>query len=367
MRPIVTNANNIGYSKNTELARKTVEREDDDNEPLIKRRRIATEDTISTLLYELDTFVKAHWNVNKNRWDTKRSERQASTLIENIGTGYLNATQPLIQQTGQYCAYCDTPVFSDVRAEPILPLEWFPMVAFDYDKLVLACPTCRTLLESGVALNRSSGDVTTLTNSSNYAWPQLFWQGMQNGSLLPFSYQLVYLPTFSFGETFTPIPPNEISQLLKYYRLGYVQVDHSSPLLGHVNINLPDSPPTRIASWVMPTNFGLSVEPGVKNLISLFQLNLNGAAPGAKDGLDCRQALRTMAHLKALDLLDTILKVAQNGDQDLLNRLFELWGKTAQATGFWGVWLSVFRNVPSIQPDLANLFPGTTPITWTLP
>lgn len=366
MRPIETNDNNIGYSKNTELARKTVEREDDDNEPLIKRRRIATEDTISTLLYELDTFIRAHWNVNKNQWDTKTSNRQANILIESIGTGYLNATQSLIQQTGQYCAYCDTPVFSDVRAEPILPLEWFPMVAFDYDKLVLACPTCRTLLESG-ALNRSAGDAPTLINSSNYAWPQLFWQGMQDGSLLPFSYQLVYLPDFSFGETFTPIPQNEIPQLLKYYRLGYVQVDHSSPLRGSVNINLPDSTPKRIASWLMPTNFDLPVEAGVKNLISLFQLNINGATPEAKDGLDRRQALRTMAHLKALDLLDTLLKVEQNGDQDLLRRLLELWGKTAQSSGFWGVWLSTFRNVPGIQPDLINIFQGTAPTQWLVP
>jgi hypothetical protein len=363
MRPITTNGNNIGYSTATELNRTTVQRQSD-AEPLLKKRKIAEDGTVATAISQLETLLTQHWNPNTQQWDTGANEQQAKRLTQSIGTGYMNATFSLLLQTGQYCAYCDAPVFSDIHAEPILPLKWFPTAAFDYDKLLLACPICRAVLEAST-LNRSTGDIPTLTNIAAFAWPQILGQGHQNGDLLPFRYQLVYLPEFNFGDAVAKkIGDDEIHTLLKYYRLGYIQMDYSGLYGRQVIINLPDQTPVQIASLLTPTNFGVPLEKAVENLISLFQLNSKGVLPEAKDGLDSRLAFRTMAHLKALDFFDCLRTIKQDNDPDLFNPLVELWSKTSQATGFWGVWLSVFQNVPEAQPMLANNFQGTFPVTW---
>lgn len=77
-----------------------------------------------------------------------------------------------MNQTGQYCAYCDAAVYSGIQAEPILPVNWFPNQAFDLENQLLTCPACRSA--KGDEPGRDAGSAHDLMKGSRIAWPQLY-------------------------------------------------------------------------------------------------------------------------------------------------------------------------------------------------
>ena len=381
MRPITLNPNAASYKKEQQLARLVVEKQEggEDQRPT-KRRRVE----VGGKLDELNTLLAAHWDPGQ-QWDSDANRQKAKLLRTKIGAGYEDAARSLISQTGQYCAYCDVPVFSDLRAAPILPPRWFPAQAFDFDNQLLTCPSCRGV--KGENPPRTDGAADALRDSTHLAWPHLFAHGLPDGALLPFRYDLVQL-RWNGGEPTVVqlIGQDEIDRLLRYYRLGYVRVEradrskHGQVLvwppgsdpdedLERDESQLPLPEPIAVGVWLSPTSTGRPVEAGVQRLIDLLRLNTI-AGGGRGDALDRRLELRTLAYFKALDMRDRILTILALGDTgqypDLLKRMLELWRSTIQATGFWGVWLSVFRDVPDIQSVLTALLPGTAPRTWVL-
>lgn len=330
-------------------------------------------------LTELNTLLAEHWDPVQ-KWDSNASRLKAQRLQAKIGVGYEDATRSLINQTGHYCAYCDAPIFSNLRAAPILPLRWFPAEAFDYNNLLLLCPACRNVKDSNPL--RSAGSASELQDTTYLAWPHRVAQGMLDGALLPFRYDLVRL-TWTFGGPRADfLEREEIDSLLHSYRNGYVRVERAENLKrGRVlvwppgseidsDVDLDESQtlppdPTAIGVWLSPSSTGRPIEAGIQRFIDLVQLNTKATFHGS-EGLDRRFELRTMTYLKALDLRDRMVSVLALGDTDLLERILDLWRCTIQATGFWGVWLSVFRDVPDIQIQLAALMPGTATPTWVL-
>ena len=385
MRPIETDSRAATYSQDEQLDRSLFEMEDSEGEERLEKRRRALDTSVSRKLNDLNTLLADHWDPGR-QWDSSANRQKARRLLNKIGTGYEDAARSLISQTGQYCAYCDAPVFSDLRSAPILPLRWFPTQAFDYDKQLLMCPSCRAAKEERPS--RVDGSADVLLDSNHLAWPQFFAQRLLDGALLPFRYDLVWL-TWTFGPPRVSriIGQDEIDSLLRSYRHGYVRVERANLFKrGQVLVWPPGSDtdsdldwdefqppplePTPVGAWVSSTSTDRPVEAGVQRLIDLLQLN-GIARSDQVDGLDRRFELRTMAYLKALDLRERIVSVWALRDtdpeaNDLLDKIMDLWRPTIQATGFWGVWLSVFSNMPDIQSHLAALMPGTDARTWVL-
>lgn len=370
MRPITLNPNAASYDKEKQLARSVFG---------IKRQR-AESSSVGSKLDELNTLLAAHWDPGQ-QWDSAANRQKAERLQTKIGAGYEDAARSLISQTGQYCAYCDAPVFSDLRAAPILPLRWFPAQAFNFDNQLLTCPSCRGV--KGENPPRTDGAADALRDTTHLAWPHLFAQGLQDDALLPFRYDLVKLRwNFGVPTVVQLIGQDEMDVLLRDYRLGYVRVERADlSKCGQVLVWPPGSDPDSdlerdesqpplpepyaVGVWLSSTSTGRPIEAGVQRLIDLLQLNTI-AGGGRGDGLDRRLELRTMAYFRALDMRERIRTILALPDADLLERVLELWRATIQATGFWGVWLSVFRDVPDIQSKLAALLPGTAARVWVL-
>jgi hypothetical protein len=367
MRPITTDPSTASYSAQQQLARTVTQaegsgRNDDDEPPTKRRRTVAT--TVGTQVAELDSLVKSDWITADGKWKSDASRLMASRTYAKIGNGYEAATRSLIAQAGQYCACCDAPVFSDLRATPTLPPRWFPAEAFDYTNLLLMCACCRFSL--GESLSRTNGNADALKNPSNLAWPQRFAQALPDGALLPFRFPFMRLAERRDQPKFAAfIEADERDGLLRAYRRGQVQVERSeTDERGWVIARMPGSAPFAIAVGVVPTSTQRSVESGVGNLIDLAQLNRQ--CPGGMDRLDRRLELRTMAALRAHDLYDQLSTARAEPDPTMVASMSELLGPTIQATGFWGVWLTVFSNEPGFQAWLAGLLPGTSPRSWVL-
>jgi hypothetical protein len=363
MRPISTDEMSAQYRTVQELARDTVMRSYDDDAPA-KRRKIAEEKTVENISRELEDLIANHWNNRlKGKWDSKADEGKAKRLRLDIGAGYINATRSLIAQTGQYCAYCNTPVFSDLQAQPVLPADWFPRQAFDYDKMLPACPSCREIKKDSPG--RNWGYVSQLLDPAVYAWPHLYWKNSVNGAVLPFRIDLVELLEPSFiASNIRQISDSEIAYLIRLYRMGRISVLRSESFgNGRVVVNMPDGKIRPIAAWISPKMVDMQADAASDNLIKLLKLNEIGTV-FMPNTLDRRLELRTMAYLKALDLRERLSCANESGDERLYARFIELLRHTVRTTGFWGVWLSVFKNVPDIQQFLRTIFPGTSNVLW---
>jgi len=369
MRPISTVASTAAYSGDAQKRREELDLQDGDGSGgASTQRRGAQRTSVGAKISELDSLLTTSWDPT-GKWNSYDSEKKAERLRAAVGTGYEDATLSLINQTGQYCAYCDSPLYSGLRAEPMLPANWFPAKAFDYDQQLLICAPCREAKQRN--LSRASGAADVLANPNTLAWPHLFAQTLTDGALLPFRYDLVSL-NWNSGIASGPRPIDEprIKELLKFYRRGYVyvQVERSDDFpTGIVQVQPPGlDVPFSIAVWLSPTSTNRAIEKGVRKIIDVLELNVPSVGVHVPKGLDRRLQLRTMAYLKALDLCDRMVTVYARGDADLLNRMRELWKHTIRATGFWGVWLSVFRADPGIQQLLAQLMPGSFNRQWAL-
>ena len=360
MRPILTDSASANYSKDFEIKKKRANefmKTPDEGSPAKKRKPIVEEVPIESVQDELEALLAAHAAQN-HQWDSDENRINAEQLQDAMGHGYLDATQSLINQTGQYCAYCDAPVFSDLQANPVLPAAWFPSQTFDFETMLLICPACREIKEK--ADNRL---VPALTDAqeylSYYAWPTVFWKNLGDRSLLPFRYDLVRQPMM------TPFTRDDLRVLLYYYRLGHVYVERSDPdNLGKVFVNVPEAEPIWISVQLSKTSIGnAAIESGINHLLESLRLN---DLISNIDTLDRRLELRTLAYFKALDFRERINNALRLGDATLVNSLSAVWRDTVRATGFWGVWLSVFKDEADIQPRLAEVFPGTANKLWTV-
>lgn len=362
MRPVTTTAKPDIYSGSKKRQREVFELEEKEQTTPLPKRPCLRNATVEDKSIELDEMLSRNWVPTKSLIPDS-AILKAKQLLDSIGTDYKAATRLLIEQTGQYCALCDTPLFSGLEAIPILPAEWFPQQAFNYELLLLTCGPCSKAKEK--KLTRANESVTELIEPRRLAWPQFVGGILADGALLPFRYELNSVD-FSPDQRLrmTALRPDQIEDVMERYRLGYVQVERSSTeARGWVRVNLPDC--KWIYARLIPTSTSQPIEKGVANLIDAVSLNTKNdwEDPG---WLDRRLELRTLAWLKAFDLYKQLSIVLAAGNRDLLDKMSALLPAIIQSTGFWGVWLSIFHDDPNIREILATCMPGTAPRTWVL-
>lgn len=125
---------------------------------------------------------------------------------------------------------------------------------------------------------------------------------------------------------------------------------------------------------VTKKNLGRQLDTNLGNTLQLMQLNDTSSFRFREDNLDRRVELRTMAYFEALSQGQQWLQVKQlnemltktiNAPATLLPAPFlDQLRVTIRATGFWGVWLSVFGE-PILQL-LNDVMPGTASTKWVI-
>jgi len=171
-----------------------------------------------------------------NKLNTLLADNQTGTvykgLLATVTTGYTAATGDLFTQTGSYCAFCDTPLWSGLVAQPFKPLASYPLDAFNLENLFLICPACG--YARGAQPNRQ--------NTTTYALPTSYWKGLPDNTPLPFRYNVYREAGFATDQL---IDPDLVkTTLLLAYQMGYVHVSSpgafafGEPSLGKVYIDV---------------------------------------------------------------------------------------------------------------------------------
>ena len=155
-------------------------------------------------------------------------------LLAAVTTGYKAATIDLLTQTGSYCAFCDTPLWSGLVAQPFKPLASYPLEAFSVENLFLLCPTC----------GNARGSQPNRQNTTTYALPTTYWKNLQDNTPLPFHYNVYREVGLGFSTDQLIDSRLVETTLLLAYQMGYIHTSTdgvfsmSGPTLGKVYIDI---------------------------------------------------------------------------------------------------------------------------------
>jgi len=177
MRPIVK-ANPQQYNESQILQESSVSISSDDR----KRRR--DESSIYEKLQDLETKLDDFWSQEQG-WQDKNIKSEFQSQLRQIPDKYHAAISDLVKQIGEYCVFCDARMYSGLAVEHILPESEFPMLMFQWDNRLAACPACRT--NKGDRPQRNTGDPGHA--KSTYVWPDKYAQA-PNTNRLPFTFGL---------------------------------------------------------------------------------------------------------------------------------------------------------------------------------
>lgn len=312
------------------------------------------------------TQKKGHATVKK--WGSVADEARYNLLHSVKVDGYGNSRGALIARIGQVCSYCEAPVYSHMHVEHRLAKDSFPAHALSWPNFLISCPTCNSIkgdTPDQSTPNRKSESDSVTYNTNNYFWPNAYWSAFQNGSPLPFRYELKTLAHVRSKWVFkNALTSKELASWLGDYRSGKAAVrdgkmSRPTQTRGYDYIGLEISWGTTLNN----TNQGI-----VRATLGLTDVNKLLNAVKAQKSIDRRIEMRTATYFKALVLAERLKDVESVGNQTLTDAVSRQAAKTIAATGFWGVWFHVFRSAGldsrRTQDILRNLFPGTAATVW---
>jgi hypothetical protein len=361
MRPIDQDSQAFAYSSVDALAREVISLvpSTEEGEP-----PKAVKSTVGAQVERLETLLAASFDPG-GKWTGAKETAEAARLTELIGDGYQAAAGELIDRTGPYCAYCEAAEPTGLSVDPVKPAGLFPKDAFDPANLLLACSPCRD--RKRAYLTRTAGSLASIDGPVLPSWPHRYWKGLPSPSRLPFRHRL-YESRGGGSADRRPVSIDRARQLVAAYRQGRFDVEQgarSSPRLvlrpspaGRRARGTKTPNPVSLAAWVEAEGGPLPGGGDPQGMIDMLDLNCLAGNPG-----DRRQEMRTRAWLVALDSWERLDSMDRIGapDEDLRATAEGLRDQTIRATGFWGVWLQVFRDTPGFQQRLAGLLPGTAP------
>jgi hypothetical protein len=349
MRPIQTDSTTAIYKESDQMGINTLI----DSPPSSGKKRPKPEETtVESQLDELELFLETHWDVNMG-WDNDRNRQQYQREIGRIHNGYLSAGRDLINQVGFYCAYCDIPVCSGLEVDQLLPKGWFPQEMFRFENLLPTCAVCRA--KKNRKPDRSAGSAEIVIQQ--YAWPHLFWKNVADGSPLPFRYELLEVQgtrsAILFGKK---LDETQYPKLLRDYQSGSIQTDEGWV----VRYNAEGNKQPLALNFTTTTIFSpMSMTEGLVNQNDTSLTN-------DEAWVDHRVLSRTLTFFKALAFRDLLSTASASASEPLKAAVRNAARTAIKATGFWGVWLTVFRDNNEIQQVLKDVLPGTSAQTWLL-
>ncbi len=290
--------------------------------------------------------------VNRGDWPSRKTDR--GTTANVIYKEYGSIRIDLIGRIGEYCSYCEVPLGVNLAIEHMLS-KVFSLNDIDWNNSLLACTNCNS---------RKKDQLGSEAALQNYFWPQTVDsnKGLNTFDLLRYRRATLNLKT-------------DI-------------VDKGLLVLPQARANKPYVTNQYDAVWVeVNPNYAASPESDkIKRTITLTGLNDYVPDDGDPKASDRRVANRTAAWGRAVTAADALAKyfaphnqtAVQNPNKAatdaaadpkirLLKRQIAM---TAVATGFWSVWVTVFKDTSRtflddatrtqlIRELFVNTFPGT--------
>lgn len=280
---------------------------------------------------------------------------------------YGTARLDLLTSLGAYCSYCELPISAALAVEHRLPKASFPAAFLNWSNFLLACPICNSIKGDTPTQVIDGHDYTTDQATplleDRIAWPQAYWRAYADGSLLPFEYNLYALRWTKGGWVrHAPVTGPSLAAAVDGFRagLGSIQNNAFSLLVTAPPISSPQRAEFAYFAVFVEPRIGLAA-PKFERMIGITKLNqINRISDQAST--DFRVALRTQAYFRALSLRRSYGVLSDNNavvpaTQDLVLR-------AARDTGFWGVWLTVFKDAPAVTQAINATFPGFVNQAW---
>ena len=236
------------------------------------------------------------------------------------------------------------------------PAALFPREAFEPANLLLACAPCRE--RKRAVLTRAAGALSGVDGPIAPVWPHLYWRGLASPSRLPFRHRL-YESGGGGAADRRPLSAERLRRWVGAYRQGRIELDWGPDRSPRLAFREPRARSFRTVYLAAVVEAGGGLPGGAAAArATIDMLDLNGLAGNPRDH---RAERRARAWLAALDFWQQMDELGRSATADAAARAAteELRDRSIEATGFWGVWLEVFRDTPGFQQRLAGLLPGT--------
>jgi hypothetical protein len=252
-------------------------------------------------------------------------------FTDNNTMKYGNARGALIDNYGQYCSYCGTPVQDTALAiEHRLPKAEFPSEMLFYNNFFLACPSCNSWKGSQPDYATARSWAAQYNNPPNIQ--QILTGGYQR-QLWPNSGTIAWN---GFPSFFWNVTNNAIINLGDALNLNNRQV---SVVQNTVQANINNYPGTITVTALIGTNANTPVlQQQETNLVNIVQLN-NSAVNVYSDR---RVTNRTVVWLNVLASLKNLQPFIGTNAFGLMLQQITM---TAKSAGFYEVWSWLFYQI----------------------
>lgn len=284
---------------------------------------------------------------------------------------YGKARRDLIDQLGQYCCYCESPVSSFLAIEHRLPKSLFPEQAYVFSNFLLACDACNATkharpdhadTQDGEGHPMLSDAASAaLNNVDNIAWPQLYAATGNDGdeAIRPVTIELWNIRGNSGGSRSTAwqreLDEEEANAYVDAFINGTLFIDE-----GYIRLK-PGA--TDVLGARVVSNYMLDevTAVAVERLIDIVGLNSTDKV-GKNYSIDRRIEMRTLAMLTALAAKRTLNRAHISRARREIPAIETAILQLIKATGFWSIWMHVLG--PAWNHRINVAFPGTRNREW---
>jgi 5-methylcytosine-specific restriction endonuclease McrA len=291
-----------------------------------------------------------------------------AAIMDKVSEIYKQASGPLVDAVGAFCAFCETSIPGLVEVEHVANKAVYPTYMDKWENFVPTCGACNTAKSNNPARATVGGWIPPIDPNYNndlvfyqrirnhYAWPdywndafQFFWLDFQMSEDDGVTWQ-----SLSYSDA-VDLQDNYLARFDLRQRKVWADLRHNGVLYWGVLVRV-------------------QVQPTDENLVELCKLNKNEAGPATYD----RRAFnRTLAWFSALDILRPLMQI--DNEQQFL-QLWPIIHYSSAAFGFWSLWATILSqfsdfDTPSqslgwwLYNDTAapNFYPGTNTSNIQLP
>ena len=297
--------------------------------------------------------------------DQKNKLIVKNMILGKVTDVYKTAGIPMVQQIGDFCCYCDTPIPGLLEVEHRCPKAQYPTFSMEWENFLMSCGPCnnaksdnpdRALVRSWMG-NPPPPDPPEDDYEDEiihrYAWADI------DGNPYQYIAPILY---YDNNGTFAPVPNNflfNVDNIIVSYDLATRVI--------RANLYADGAQPSlNVSVLAYEGKFSAGTQ---TKIINLCKLNY----PGNPDSTyDRRMFNRTKAWFTVLATLKPFSLIDFSGPQGqtIFNLLWQSLLITAVSTGFFSVWYQILKNLtdPSganlgkrfvLETNHPNAFPGT--------
>ncbi|MFT9846046.1 HNH endonuclease [Aneurinibacillus sp. REN35] len=379
MRPLFIPDNPINYNEKVQL--ETLVYQGYDLDKLKRWKSVDKKKMLDTLNNLINQWIEEGGKVSKqgtvlfkNKSDQANYE-QIFGMLENGNHTWGEARKDLINTIGQYCSYCDSPIYSNLHIEHQLPKSFFANKVFSWGNFLLSCPTCNSA--KGNNPNQATVDKPKILRTEeaikhimneedlHFYWPKISNNSDRTGSIYPFVYALKKIGTYRKKPRFEEqLTEQEINELFSKFKSGELYIDN-----GRYYYLKPDDRTKYFFGIETIPNPACSesIRQAAAKTIEMASLNKFVKVKDSSKSVDRRMEMRTRAFFVARWIREQLIDAMLHDDSDILYpKIMKFSKRTIAATGFWGIWFQELGGWTGEEKQqlLQSCLPGTNPKYW---